>query len=223
MIGIIAAMNSEYRLFRTKKNELFNGAKFKIVKSGVGPQAAANAALHLINSGCNIIMGWGFAGGLSAEFKCGQIIIANRFVAENIHYYSPTLLHQEFMKRLQALNPAEGTILASDKPIFSAKKKQNLAKELNAVAVDMESLGIISVTKQKAIPYFSVRVILDDSNTTLPAWIAPLLKEKKSINKAILLSKKLFNVTEIYKLIRLALLYKQGAIILHQISKQLSK
>ena len=49
MIGIIAAMNPEYALFKTKENELFNGAKYKIVKSGIGPNAAADAPQILLN------------------------------------------------------------------------------------------------------------------------------------------------------------------------------
>ena len=216
-------MNSEYVLFKTKKNELFNGTKYQIIKSGVGPRAAANAALRLINSGCNTIVGWGFAGGLSGDLECGQIIIANRFVIENNDYYSPTPLHQEFMKQLNPLNPCEGTILASDKPIFSAKEKQYYAKKFNSVAVDMESLGIISVTEKRAIPYLSIRVILDDSKTTIPSWVSIFLKEKKSVKTSILLSKELFKANELYNLVRLAFLYKRGAIKLNRVSKLLSK
>ena len=128
MIGIIAAMNPEYALFKTKENELFNGAKYKIVKSGIGPNAAADAALDLIKSGCDTIIGWGFAGGLSEKFKCGQLIITNRFATEDAHYHSPTPLQQEFTKRLHSLNPNEGIIFATDRPILKAKEKQMLAR-----------------------------------------------------------------------------------------------
>ena len=128
MIGIIAAMNPEYALFKTKENELFNGAKYKIVKSGIGPNAAADAALDLIKSGCDTIIGWGFAGGLSEKFKCGQLIIANRFATEEAHYHSPTPLQQEFTKRLHSLNPNEGIIFATDRPILKAKKSKYLLR-----------------------------------------------------------------------------------------------
>tara|TARA_S200000501_G_scaffold351195_1_gene368854 strand:+ start:82 stop:756 length:675 start_codon:yes stop_codon:yes gene_type:complete len=223
MIGIIAAMNSEYALFKTKRDKLFDGTEYKIVKSGIGPQAAAHATLQLINSGCDTIVGWGFAGGLSRDFDCGQIIIANRFVAENTHYYSSTPLHQEFMNRLQSLNPYEGTIFAADKPIFNSVEKQDLAKKYNSVAVDMESLGIISVAEQRAIPYFCIRVILDDSKTTLPSWVSPLFEETESIKKVVLLLKELLKPVELYNLIRLAFLYKRGAVKLNRVSKMLSK
>tara|TARA_B100001248_G_scaffold243616_1_gene212031 strand:- start:1099 stop:1770 length:672 start_codon:yes stop_codon:yes gene_type:complete len=223
MIGIIAAMNPEYALFKTKENELFNGAKYKIVKSGIGPNAAADAALDLIKSGCDTIIGWGFAGGLSEKFKCGQLIIANRFATEDEHYYSPTPLQQEFTKRLDSLNPNEGIIFTTDRPILKAKEKQMLAKRFGSVAVDMESLGIISVTKQKAVPYLSIRVILDDSKTTLPTWISHLLKENKSSRRAILLSKQLFKPGELYSLIKLAFLYKRAAKKLNRISNLLAK
>ena len=223
MIGIIAAMNSEYALFKTKENELFNGTQYKIIKSGIGPNAAADAALDLINSGCDTIIGWGFAGGLSEKFECGQVIIASGFVAEGVHYYLPTPLQKEFTRRLHSLNPSEGTIFATDKPILGAEEKQMLAERFNSVAVDMESLGIISVTKQKAVPYFSIRVILDDSKTTLPTWISHLLKEKKAIRRVILLSKQLFKPTELFSLIKLAFSYKRAAKKLNRISNLLAK
>ena len=223
MIGIIAAMNPEYALFKTKENELFNGAKYKIVKSGIGPNAAADAALDLIKSGCDTIIGWGFAGGLSEKFKCGQLIITNRFATEDAHYHSPTPLQQEFTKRLHSLNPNEGVIFAADRPILKAKEKQMLAEKFGSVAVDMESLGIISVTKQKAVPYLSIRVILDDSKTTLPTWISHLLKENKSSRRAILLSKQLFKPGELYSLVKLAFSYKRAAKKLNRISNLLAK
>ena len=223
MIGIIAAMNSEYALFKSKGNELFNDAKYKIIKSGIGPNAAADAALNLINSGCDTIIGWGFAGGLAEKLKCGQVIIANRFVTKDAHYYSPTPLQQEFTKRLHSLNPIEGTIFAADRPILSAAEKQMLDARFSSIAVDMESLGIISVTKQRGVPYFSIRVILDDSKTTLPTWISHLLKEKKSIRKAILLSKQIVKPIELYGLIKLAFSYKRAAKKLNQVSNLLTK
>ena len=145
---------------------------------------------------------------MSEKFKCGQLIIANRFATEDAHYHSPTPLQQEFTKRLHSLNPNEGIIFATDRPILKAKEKQMLAEKFGSVAVDMESLGIISVTKQKAVPYLSIRVILDDSKTTLPTWISHLLKENKSNRRAILLSKQLFKPGELYSLVKLAFSYK---------------
>ena len=215
MIGIIAAMNSEYLILKKSGNRLFNGQDFKVVKSGIGTYAARKATIKLVDSGCKVIVGWGFAGGLSQNIRCGQVIIANNFVSNKMKFSLHPPLYEEFKQQIQPTNPIEGTIFASKKPIFTTKEKQNLAKNFNSIAVDMESDGIISVTKQREIPYFCIRVALDDSDTTLPDWISAFLHKKNLLEKIKLSSTCMFNPSESRKLIKLVRLYRKA-------SKQLS-
>ena len=102
MIGIIAAMNSEYVILRKNGSRLFNGRDYKIVKSGIGTYAAEKATINLIDSGCKVIIGWGFAGGLSPNVQCGQVIIANNFVANEKKYNFQTSIYHDFKQQIQS-------------------------------------------------------------------------------------------------------------------------
>ncbi len=223
MIGIIAAMNSEYALFKKNKSKLFNGKKYKIVKSGVGRYAAAKATNQLINLGCDTILGWGFAGGLAKESQCGQIIITNNFVSENRKYSFETPLYQELKNQIKSLDPTEGILFASDKPILDEKKKQELGRKFNSIAVDMESQGIISVVNYRKIPYLTIRVILDDSFTTLPRWISTLLEERSLPKKIRLLTMNILMPSESLNLIRLIKLHNRAAKQLYKTSALLTR
>ena len=87
----------------------------------------------------------------------------------------------------------------------------------------MESLGIISVVNQKKIPYLSIRVILDDSFTTLPHWISTLLEEKSLPKKIKLLTMNILMPSESLKLIRLIKLHNRSAKQLYRTSALLTK
>ena len=125
--------------------------------------------------------------------------------------------------QIKSLDPTEGILFASDKPILDEKKKQELGRKFNSIAVDMESQGIISVVNHRKIPYLTIRVILDDSFTTLPRWISTLLEERSLPKKIRLLTMNILMPSESLNLIRLIKLHNRAAKQLYKTSALLTR
>jgi adenosylhomocysteine nucleosidase len=166
--------------------------------------AAAATQMLISQFAPDAIFSCGAAGSLDPQYQIGDIIVGERTVHHDYGFVVPeTFIHfglqirrakkkPAFLKEFSAdgelfriaksINePREehlqifyGTILSGDQVILSSEKRQWLADQFQALAVDMESAAIAQVAYMHAAPFLAVRAISDYADETMQIDISKL-------------------------------------------------
>ena len=175
-IVIIAATFWEMRSFiaRSKLKSIngknyFNAEKNLWLRiSGIGFQAAAEAAQEALKFNPQNIICTGFAGSLRLAVRAGDLVLDVD--------KSSSRLSEQVQSVVGKLNLKLhcGATFCSKKTLSSAQEKQLVAAQTSALAVEMESVPIAEICAQKGIAFLSLRAISDELNQTIPECIAAI-------------------------------------------------
>ncbi|PAF42930.1 5'-methylthioadenosine/adenosylhomocysteine nucleosidase [Helicobacter sp. 11S03491-1] len=197
-IGIIGAMREEItpllEIFGTYKeiilgdnsfyNIFYKNSEIYIAYSKIGKvHAALTASGMILHFGCEKIIFSGVAGGLRADLKVGDLMIATKlcqhdvdisafghplgFIPESkIYIQSDSKLND--IARLVAKKHdtplKEGIIASGDQFIASAEKKRWLIETFGADGVEMEGAGVAVVCDLLKVPFCIFRSISDSAD-----------------------------------------------------------
>jgi adenosylhomocysteine nucleosidase len=162
---------------------LLNGRPVVLVETGVGVDAAATAtreviALHKVS--CVIATGFGSA--LRPELRRGHFLMADEVA--NIHGHHVAVdLHVR--RDSLASNPTlhVGRLLTVDHLLQDADEKQRLGSNHDAMACDMESLGIAEECHRQGIRFLSVKIISEALDDALPKEVERMIGQKTIAGK----------------------------------------
>ncbi|WP_266181862.1 purine and other phosphorylase-like protein, family 1 [Dyella humicola] len=175
-VGIVTALAAEakaltrQRLHPQKLTPLGNGANLWL--SGMGPEAARQGALALIDAGATALAVFGVAGALAPGLRSGTLLCPHRIFDEQGRDYTPTPSWRAALsQRLDAGGLAltmEGSLLSLPAPLSSAAEKTAMRDRHLAVAVDMESAAVAAVANERHLPFVVLRAIVDESDDEIP-------------------------------------------------------
>jgi adenosylhomocysteine nucleosidase len=153
------------------------GHEILLVRSGMG-MVRAEASLKAVTQqfSSKLIISIGYAGGLDAKLKSGDLLIAEKTlglakgdclkfdekgqtVQESVanEFVDKALLFSETLD----LKSHCGALLTVDKPVLKPEHKKSLGKIYSVQAVDMETLALARFSRENAIPFLSVRAVSD--------------------------------------------------------------
>ncbi len=149
-----------------------------IVESGTGRERASRATEALIfGHHPRWIISAGFAGALDERLKQGDILVADSVVDES---------GQQFVIDLK-LPPGPrlhvGRLVTVDRVIREPDEKRRIGQQHQAMAVDMETLGVADVCSQRKTRFLSVRIVIDGVNRTLPRDIDLMVNKKSTAGR----------------------------------------
>ena len=193
-IGVLVADEDEYVNFEKKFLEM--GAQEKkgffrkehvltlsnsvvtAVCFGIGKVNAAAAAMYLAMNGNDILVNYGYSGGISGVGK-GSIMLCDSFLEHDFdltaigykpcekpgqeYIYTAKITVIERVKELFADIPV-GRAVCGDSFISSNVKRDEMKNNFGAMSCDMETAAIASVCHQTDIPFISLRQISDDAS-----------------------------------------------------------
>ncbi len=148
------------------REAFFEGKTFSIVRSGIGPDRAAEAIKNLPIKP-SVIVSVGTAGGLVPDLLFGHVIVSS----ETVSYDSPgTPVAWTDWLVTAAMDACkkEGTpfvaarLATVRKPVFRREDRESLHRSTGAHAVDMESHAAGLEARRLGVPFVSIRVISDD-------------------------------------------------------------
>jgi adenosylhomocysteine nucleosidase len=178
-VGIVTALASEASVLThqplppRKLIELGEGCGLWL--SGMGPLAARQAALALVNAGAGALAVFGVAGALAPGMHCGTLLCPARVVDEHGHDYLPTpAWRNELCQHLVAAAlpvVADGRLLSLASPLLDASSKAAMHARYQAHAVDMESAAVAAVATEQRIPFVVLRAIVDEYDDDIPATL----------------------------------------------------
>ena len=173
-----------------------------LVESGPGGPRAVNAAHALIDAyRPRLVVSAGFAGGLDPRAKRQDLVVATSLTRSP----SPACGHRAQLGRRQdgggagsegegeeiTLDPAallpwldevqnlhRGRLLTFDRVVRLREEKQQLGRQHDALAVDMEAFAVAQICRQRAVDFLAIRAISDAVDDELPPDIGKLLAQK---------------------------------------------
>jgi len=172
-IGFIAALGIECTSLR---RQMPRATTWLVEQSGPGAARAGAAAKRAIDSGAQLLVSWGLAGGLGAAVVPGTVVLPRRVLEQGA---APLSVDTEWHARLTALAGEHaldcGDLLTVAAALESPAAKRAAAQATHAVAVDMESAAIGAVAARAGVPFVVLRVVVDALDDSLPpgseGWI----------------------------------------------------
>jgi adenosylhomocysteine nucleosidase len=159
------------------------GARLMAVQAGVGQTRAAEGARLLVRCfSPQILVSFGFAGGLEPQLARGTLVIGTALVPEN----GPLALavaDQALTAGFLAVAEAEGipvqrgAIVTTQHLVADTASKFALRAQCGASAVDMETAGIVEVAREGGLPWVAVRAIVDGAEDSLPPACLTVLRD----------------------------------------------
>jgi adenosylhomocysteine nucleosidase len=145
------------------------------VQSGIGCQRAAAAARLLVHRFApQVLVSFGFAGGLLPEIAPGTLIIGAKLVhaagSRDPPLDADDALVEQFVAaaRREGLAVRHGTMITTPHLMADIPSKAALARTSGACAVDMETAGIAAVARQAGLAWVAIRAVVDTAEETLP-------------------------------------------------------
>ena len=175
-IGFIAALAIECTSLR---GQLPRASTWCVVQSGPGAARAATAALRAIDSGADLLVSWGLAGGLGAAVAPGTVVLPRRVLSQGAEALPvDAAWHARLAALAGELTLDCGDLLTVPAALESSAAKRAAAAASGAVAVDMESAGIAAAAARARVPFVAVRVVVDGRDDALPAGAEKWIDER---------------------------------------------
>ncbi len=160
-----------------------------IETSGVGAERAGAAACRLLDRGATALASWGVAGGLDPETGPGTVVLPETVITADGSRFAADLEWRGRLlsKIVDRVDISTADLLEVDQPIATAEEKSALHRRAGAGAVDMESAAIAAVSKQAAIPFLAVRVVVDAATRSIPEVALTIFNEGGRLQRSSLI------------------------------------
>lgn len=159
----------------------------KVMISAARPKLARDAVRALIDDGAEILMSFGYAGGLEPGLDAGTIVIPKKIITPD----GDALVVDE-VARAALIAPrssgagrqllVDGALAGSDEPVLTPDQKRNLHRRTNAIAVDMESHILARAAVAAGLPFVVLRAISDPASLSMPRQAISAIKENGHVD-----------------------------------------
>lgn len=161
--GVLCGIEREAAIVR----EALQGQSHDILCSGAVAENAMQAASALVEGGATHLISFGLAGALDDQLKPGDLLLPASVIDAGDNFWQ---VDEAWRMNVTSRVPEAhaDNLLGVDKPARTGAQKLFLRNIHNAIAVDMESHFIARAASQGGLPFLVIRVIADDSRTSLP-------------------------------------------------------
>jgi len=199
LIGIVCALHREIAPFADSveklKSQSGNGFHFQglrhqdlricVVEGATGAERARQAALALIDAfQPDYVLSAGFSGALIPNLNIGDIVMADGVTS---HDGSERLSIDFHMPASMPVWLHTGHLCMADHIIRLVSEKQELGRKTGAIAVDLESLAVARVCRDRSTRFMAIRSISDDLQSDLPPEVLAILGPKGTIRAGALI------------------------------------
>lgn len=164
------ALGAEATSYRVAQAPLYRAPGVDLLAPGIGAPAAAIAVEKVVASGTRAILFLGYAGGLGARMRAGDLlIVTGGFIDEGTsrHYarapYEPEA-DPMLVKRLLTHAPGhpwQGPVWTTDAIYRETPEKARAFRDRGAMGVDMETTAILTLAEYRGVPAAGCHVVTD--------------------------------------------------------------
>jgi adenosylhomocysteine nucleosidase len=163
--------------FTLRLGEL-HSRRLVVAISGTGRKAAAHATDAVLGGHRPPwVVSAGFCGGLDPRLRRYDLVLAEQVVdLDGRELNLPTSLDVAAL-RLPG-RPLVGRIVSVEELVRRSADKRALGQRCGALAVDLESHGVVEVCRRAGVPCLVLRVVSDTVDDELPVEVAGLARQK---------------------------------------------
>ena len=179
MIDVAVAMRRERACLERALSGHPSEAMPNLMALGIGGQSAGRWASSLEGRRLPaMLLSMGFAGGLASDCRPGDVVLAERLVADGeaeTFQSDPQLLALALRAcRETGMAHCVGDALTVGMAVCHADLKARLGRETGAVACSMEDYWLAREAHRRGVPFLAARVVLDPVAQDLPPFIPGL-------------------------------------------------
>lgn len=142
---------------------------------GIGHQAGPALSRLLDKCQPNAVLSLGFGGGLTQSARTGDVVVCT--VVYRLGAVPLTLAIDPLSTALEASGVSHelNSLLTVDKPLLLGQDKQRAGARSGAMVVDMEGYELARCAQKHQVPFYAVRVVLDELNQSLPDFVGRII------------------------------------------------
>jgi len=157
-----------------------------ILITGIGRQNAEKSIrAFLATNSPELVLTCGFAGGLNPDLKLSEVVFELTERRDELHESQTEIRDSQsssLREKLIAVGAEPARFFCADRIATTVAEKKKLRDETGADAVELESLAIHNICRERGIPCATVRVISDTANEDLPLDFNTLVNVDLSLN-----------------------------------------
>jgi hopanoid-associated phosphorylase len=203
-LGVVTGLAFEAACLR---RALPNAAGLEVACVAGDYRRAYAAATELAEGGADLLVSFGFAGGLKPDLQAGEIVLADSVVGpagQRLPADGDSAGRLADAAARDAVALDRGAILGVHDPVTLADDKIRLGRRNAAVAVDMESLGVAEAAAFKGRPFLCLRVIVDGAGRDVPPAAIAAMAPNGRLRPLAILGSLLRDPAQVLDLLRLA-------------------
>lgn len=204
-VGIVTALKLE-------AGPLTRHPELAVRVCGVAGSGIGEAVRALRDGGSRLVVSWGTAGALWPRLRAGDLILPDRIVCRDGGIVATDAGARDGVRAFlgDARRVASGTMLESSRLLATPTDKRGPGRDVNAIAVDMESGRIGQACIALNLPFLVVRVVVDETGDRLPRPIHDCTTPDGALRTGALLAALTRHPGEWAALFRLARRYRRA-------------
>lgn len=174
-LGIITGLASEADCL----DGIVDPAYCHVRCAGADSARANRLARDLVQQqGCSALLSFGVAGGLAPTLRAGDVVLAEKIVADGqVLRSEPSWLNRLKDTLTDDMPVTTGVLAGVAVAVASAGEKRRLHDETGGMALDMESHAVASAAQDLGVPFLAVRVIADGAGQSIPLWLPGVIDQ----------------------------------------------
>ena len=208
-LGLVTGLALECRLAERATPALFQKNQISAIPVAGQAEAARDAVRRLAESGAEMIVSFGFAGGLALDLPVGCLLLPKVLRCagrDDIAVDQKAEMAEGAVGLLVGATPlSRGALLTVETPLATVADKRATHDRFDAVAVDMESYWVAEACRRAGLGFLALRAVSDPAERALPASAARAMGPDGDLQIGSLLAGLLSRPGDIPDLVRLGL------------------
>lgn len=172
-LGLVTGLALECRLAERAAPALFRQNQISAIPVAGKAETAREAVGRLAERGAEVIVSFGFAGGLDPDLPAGTLLLPKTLRCagrDDISVDQTAEMAEGAVGLLVGATPlSRCALLTVEAPVATVADKQQAQKRFEAVAVDMESYWVAEACRRAGLGFLALRAVSDPAERALPA------------------------------------------------------
>ncbi len=147
---------------------------------GFGKKNAEVQSEKLLEKKIDCFVSIGFAASTNKKIKTGDICIPKNIICSNGKKKKTSNKIRLLLKKRLNTKSFDEDLFCSEKIVYQKYEKQILYEKFRVGLIDMESEGVQLTADKHGIPFVAIKVILDNSETSIPKELVNLYINEKN-------------------------------------------
>lgn len=172
-LGLVTGLTLESRIAERAAPALFRNKQISAIAAAGQAEAVGEAVAELAERGAEVVVSFGFAGGLEPDLPAGTLLLPKAVRCagrEEISIEQTAEMVEGAVGLLIGATPlSRAPLLTVEAPVVTVEDKRAAYSSFEAAAVDMESYWAAESCRERGLDFLAIRAVSDPAERALPA------------------------------------------------------